>query len=219
MALNDTQQVLERSLFEVIYAKTLAEGYTASLDGLPAGEAGKVEYNRRLAVVKADKGFAIEIFNYSPADDKGLKQVPRIVLATESFLPGDYGIDPSPQPVWNAETSKYDMQVGDSLSYNATMSCCIVANSSVQLRTLIALVNTAIPLRGFIPYQADPTNYFFIELDSNDDLGATKEGIIEKIYRYSVPDIIWNTPVTKAEVSPLTTPELDIIMQNYLGIS
>ncbi len=218
MALNTAQQVIERSLFEVVYQKTLAEGYTANLDDLPAGPEGKVEYEKRLEIVKAAKGFAIEIFNYSPADDKGLKQVPRIVLATDSFLPGDYGIDPSPQPVYNTGNDNYDMQVGDSMSYNMMMSCCVVANSTAELRTLIAIVNKAIPLRGFIPYELDPTSFFLTILDSFDDLGTTKEGIIEKIYRYSIPDVVWTEPTNKAEVSKLESYELDIIKLGLLGL-
>lgn len=219
MALSNAQLVIERSVFEAIYVKTLAEGYTADLDGLPSGEPGIVEYKRRLAVVADAKGYAIEIFNYSPADDKGLKKVPRIIIVTEAFLPGDYGIDPAPQPVWNSETEKYDMQVGDNLSYNMIMNVCIVANSTAQIRTLVALINSAIPNRGFIKYESDPTQFFLIELDTFDDLGSEVQGIIEKIYRYSIPDVVWTEPVTKAVVSKLESYDLDLTIESYLGLT
>jgi len=217
------QQTVERSFFEAIRLALVANGYTPDIANTtlyPDTPAGFEAYLAALATIKASKGFAIEVFGTANPNSRGMKQLPRIVVQTTSFFPGNVGFDSSPQLVKNPDTNKYESFSYDGLSYDLTVAVTASAKDQVQLRKLMDLTHGAIPILGYLPYYNNGSDGFMVKFDSFQDEVDPREGSLDYTYLYLVPDIQWREPVKlTGTIEPIDSIGLNLKIGERLGIN
>ena len=142
--LTDIQEIIERSLFERLRQEIVDKGYLPDISIYPDNQAGYDSYLSDKEVIISSKGFAIDIFNSGTNFSKGIKQIPRIIIKTGNFLPGDIGGDPK---------KFFELQVDDTYIAKVTppqtsdfyLNIHLVTNSTQQdrvLNSLLALFNS-----------------------------------------------------------------------------
>ena len=212
------QQNLERSVYEKLRLGVVAQGFTPDITTFPNTVAGYQQYQAALLVIKADKGFVLEIFNQSNPKDKGIKKVPRIVFTYNTITPGDWGNEPGTRAVLDGTTFKYVRN--DLISSTLTLACHIIAETTTQLRTLTWLVDRYLPNLSYIPYYNDTTEDFLLDLVSVADLTDLSVGVIEKFYTYEIPDILINEDVETDKVTvPISEININTYISDHLGIT
>ena len=96
-ALSNIQEIIERSLFEVIRLELVDKGYLpdiADTGTYPDNSTGWAQWEADLAAIIISMGFAIEIFSGGSSESRGVQKIPRIVIDSGNFLPGALGGDP-----------------------------------------------------------------------------------------------------------------------------
>lgn len=210
---------IEQAFFEAVRLKVVADGYTPDITLYPNTPAGYQQYREALAAIEDARGWAVEVFGMSNPQSKGLKQVPRIVFFTDSFLPGDYGLDSRTLYEPDGSGGFTAVTPSQNTSHQLFMKCFIVAKTTSQYRYLSSVINTTLPLRGMLSYAAPLTDKFFVENSSYLDLTSAEHGFIEKVYTYTVPDIIWSEDITVLEAAtPIGYIDLNLWIVNRLSI-
>jgi len=210
------QERIERSFYEKVRLRVVADGYTPDILSYTDSSSGWAQYKADLEQIMNTMGFAVEVFGQSNPEDKGYKNRARVVLITESFLPGEFGIENRVYYTDDGAGNFNAMQPTQNISHQLTIKCHIVANDTTQLRYLTNLINSTLPLRGYVPYWDAPTTGFFSEVVSYLDISSATNGILEKIYTFSVPDIIWTEDVTTGTAVPITHINLKLLA--HLGL-
>lgn len=193
--LNDIQTRLERAIFDNLLNQVVQKGYYVNLHDTikypqnPDGsftQLAQQKINEDLEVIRVAKGFIIPIFNFGSSDHKGLKNVPRIVMAPMGFIDGAVGGDVMPTYVLNQ--GLYYAEVMPPQTSNYLVNIHAVANSAAQMRILNALIALALPKRGWITstYSQDK---FFLYNNASPMLRDIDISLIENIYQYVFPDL------------------------------
>lgn len=214
MALSDIQEAIERSIFHRLREKIVAEGYLPDIydyitehDNLNIAEKSQIAYQDAIEAIVADKGFSIEIFNYAPAQQRGTMKPPRIVIDTQAFLPGLLGHDTTLEYKLNEDGTMFDGNKFVSLTSDFYYSVRLVANTTKQIRVLHGLMVSVLPRRGYIKWYTDnelrPTGNLLNRYVSMGDFSWNAEGIIEKVYRYEIPDVHEVDPEIIRSVAPI----------------
>lgn len=199
MSLPNIQQELERTIYEAFRVTLVKEGYLPDInlfdvenEELEIAKAAQKAYLEAIAnIADGPKGFAIELFSNSTAQQRGQLKTPRIVLETEGFYPGELGIDTTPKYIKNQE-GKYTVVNAPSETSDLFFAVRLVANNTKQIRILHGVNAVTLPRRGYLGWHDKEFmrsgNLFFkyISFYQNE---FPEEGIIEKIYRYMVPDV------------------------------
>ena len=186
--LSDIQSIIERSLFETIRLELVDKGYLPDVTAYPNTPIGVQEYESDLnTIANGPLGFAIELFSEGSNHGKGVKKVPRIVLNSGSFLPGALGGDP--QRFFKDNGTNFTAKVTPPQSVDFYVDFNLVSENVKQERILNAILALSIPRRGYIPYYTDSSTRFFTRYLNYYDADSTKEGIIEKVYGYEIPDV------------------------------
>jgi len=222
IVLADIEEALERSVFHKLRKKVVEFGYlpditTFDVENSNAATAKVAEeaYLSAIRSIATSMGYAIEIFNYSNNQSYGSKDVPRIVIEMESFNQGQLGTDPSGRYVLNTTTNKYERVLDTSLLSDFYFNVHLIANTVKQIRKLHEIMVNALPRRGYIEwYNEDgykPSENLMVRYISMADYTFLQEGIIEKVYRYEIPDIHEIDPmVISSNISKITETNLDI---------
>src|SRR5690606_14989407 len=140
---------------------------------------------------KTAKSFAIELFNHSSSQAKGLKRVPRIVISPERVMPGEVGSTPD----GFVERSPLDpflfLKVeGIDQTSDMMVDISLITNTAAQSRVLQAILGKALGHRRNIPYLGNPYGDTFFTRNLNCyTLSDTLEGISERIYTYEIKDL------------------------------
>jgi len=212
--LTSAQEEIERSIYKVILAVCIDQGYTPNITNAttyPDTPAGWAKYKTDLATCKTNKGFAIEVFNNSAPDDKGIKQLPRIIILSESFMPGSVGL---------GNEFLYEEKPGNVFEktqiisgfHSFSFKVALLAESAKQIRVLQSLLATALPLFGYITHYTDTTKYIYIENTTYGNLGRIDGGIIEQIYGYQIDNILLTNPkVISSSIKPLEELTLQVM--------
>jgi hypothetical protein len=213
----DNETLVERSLYEQLRLKVVAGGYTPNIASFADTPAGWAAYKTALSTIKTTKGFAIEVFGFSPPDDKGAIQSPRMVFYSDAFIPGTVGVQQTPIYTPNADGG-YDSLTHDPLCYDLLFSCQIRASTTDQFRVLRRMLHEAFPPFVYIPVIG--TSYHFLcILSGADTRDPSREGILEGIYRYYVPDILFSQKIVEEAEAALSEITINIQIANHLGIS
>lgn len=214
--LTDIQEVVERSVFHSIRQQCVAKGYTPNVFDFPKTNEGFLGYLQALEFIKNDVGFAIEVFNTGAPADRLSKQLPRIVVATQGYLPGAIGGDLS---------HVYELGAGDKYTkYNVPpttsdlyLNIHIVSNNTQQHRILGALMALSVPRRGYIrTWDSEIDDWgegylFCNHLSYVPVRQYNSPGTMETIYRYVLPDLFeTNMRVNEIEISPLKEINLQL---------
>ncbi len=209
------QELIEKSFYEAIRLRVVADGYTPDILTYPDTELGYQNYLRDLEAIRNDKGFAVEIFGMSNPKDKGYKNLARVVLITDSVIPGEYGVDPTPYYEEDENGNIIEIIPTQNLTYELYIGCSIVAEKTVQYRYLSSVVNSVLPNRGFLNY-FDDSGEFFVELMTFGDNSDPQDQVMEYKYRYRVPDIRLTEDKEIGQAAKIK--EINLLIQQRLGL-
>lgn len=198
MQLVNAQEVIERSIYHGIRSVVVELGYLPDIytydlenPNITIAEAEQERYQQDLYSIKQNMGFVVELFNYSTSQQRGKLKAPRLVIETESFGIGMLGVDPTLEyeKVQGVFKKKKNADILTDLYFNIRM----IAKSSKQQRLLHQVIVNALPRKGYIKKYTEnslrPNNNLFVRYMSYADLSWTDEGILEKVYRYQIPDV------------------------------
>jgi len=215
IALSNVQEIIERSLFEVLRKELVSKGYLPNILLYPDTQVGHGDYNLAISNIVTQKGFAIELYNEGSNKAKGVKKIPRCIINTGNFLPGALGGDP--QRYFLDQGNFFQALVTPPQTVDFFINVHLVSEDVEQERILNALVALAIQRRGYVPFYTGSGDTFFcryLNFFHIDDLDA---GIIEKVYAYQVSDC-WDTEdriITEA-VSKITKINLFPSLMKYM---
>ncbi|MAO08127.1 MAG: hypothetical protein CL596_05375 [Alteromonas sp.] len=201
MALPITQQLIERSIFKAIKEIIVKEGYFPDVDNYsidnpePAiAESEQKRLKHDVKIIAAEKGYAVELFSNGTQEDRGQIKPPRIVIESESFLPGELGIDTTKtfekkeNGNYKAIDNSFLTQLSDYYFYIR-----LISNSVEQERVLNSIIISSIPRRGYLKWadQAilNPHSNIMIQYLSHTETNWD-QGIKEKSFRYEIKDIM-----------------------------
>ena len=199
MALPDILEKLERTIFHRLRRCAADNGYLPNIDDydienvdINIARTESKRYEDDIVLIRqSSKRFAVEVFSYSNNQSYGTKKVPRIVLETESFLQGQLGTD---------STLQYDKQPDGTFNGKTSVSLLsdfyfnikLVAHTVEEMRVLHGIMVTSIPRRGYVPWYTEqellPSHNLLVKFISTFDISFVMEGIMEKVYRYEIPD-------------------------------
>lgn len=194
--LSNSQEIIERSIFERIRLEIVDKGYypnIAATSGLPAvpvypnTPAGKVLLDNDVASIVTSKGFAIELFNNVNSKALGTKKIPRIVINSDSFLEGALGGDST--KIFRTVGQGFSAYQQPPQTSNFYFNIRLVSNNVSQERILTSLLSLALPKRAYIPLYNAPTYNFFCRNLNSMDISNETEGYIEKYLAYEVQDV------------------------------
>lgn len=221
MALPDIEQALERSVYEALRLVTVAEGYLPNIrdydienpDINIAKQAVK-DYNTAAQTIRQNKGFVVEIFNYSSAEARGLKKTPRIVIQTEAFQQGQIGFDNRINYEYNEQLGEYVSKRSPAVTSDFYFNIHLVASDVKQIRVLHGIMVTCLPRLGYIKWYTDaklrPSHNLLVYYLSYLEADFLAEGIIEKIYRYRIPDAHEIDDEIITQIPPIKIIDVDI---------
>jgi len=202
MELPITQQLIERSIFHNIRKTIVAAGYIPDVGNydvtntiVATAAAESQRYLNDAAIIKAAKGFIIDIFSNGTSQDRGQMKVPRIVVETEAFLPGQLGIDTTNtyNPNINGGFDKMDNAFLTKTS-DFYFNIKLLSNTTAQQRILYSIILMTIPRRGYMKWHEEPglllSQNMFVNFLAHYEQEHTQEGITEKTYRYEISDVI-----------------------------
>lgn len=225
MALNNIQEVVERSLFAALSANLVAEGYCPDITNstrypldnttnslTPIGQAN---WEADIATIVTNMGFAIELFGTSAAKAKGLKKVPRIAIVPKRIMPGDLGYPP--QDFFNIISAPgvtpvvYSKFQYPKESANMHFDIHLVSQTQAQSRVMNALIQLTLGQKVYIYLYNDPTQNFFIKQYNFYDTPDAKDGLEENIYQYEVQDL-YLVNISTVTISPILSIGLDFVI-------
>lgn len=217
-SLSNMQEVIERTLFERIRQELVDKSYLpdiADTGTYPDDDTGWAQWETAISSVVTAKGYAVEVFNAGISEAKGIKKIPRIVIDSGSFLPGALGGDP--QRYFEDQGAKYYALVTPPQTVDYYVNIHLVAGSIEQIRILNSLLSIAVPRRGYLPFYNDATSLFFARNIGYYDGDSSKEGIIEKIFGYEIPDC-WDAGEVKfnLDIVKMTEITLNTNVQKYM---
>jgi len=215
--ITDIQTRIERSFYEAVRLRVVADGYTPDITTYSQDPSGFAQYQADLSQIKTDRGWAVEVFGMSNPEDKGYKNLARVVLYTDSFLPGEYGLDDSPFFELNINGNYNEVIPTQNITHQLFMNCSIVCDHTDQFRYLTSVVNSTLPLRGLLRYYDIPELGFFVENTAYLDISDPINGVLEKIYKYRVPDVVWTeSTITEDKYSAIEV--INFKLFSYLGV-
>lgn len=196
--LSNIEEALERTIFHLLRKKTVEFGYTPDIDdydventdtSIAVSESER--FKNDLSIIHTTKGFAIEVFNFANNQYYGTKKPPRIVVETESFLQGQLGTDPT--PIYQRQTDgTFNTVQQVSMLSDFYFNVHLIANYVKEIRILHEIMVQCLPRRGYVPWYnqngLQPAFNLLIRYISMADYSWNAEGIIEKVYRYEIPD-------------------------------
>jgi len=217
--LTNVQEIIERSLFEVIRLELVDKLYLPDVSDTgtyPDNATGWAKWETDIKTIVGAKGFAIELFSVGNNEAKGMKKVPRIVIESGNFLPGALGGDP--QRYFEDQGDDYKALVTPPQTVDFYINFHLISKDIVQGRILNAILALSIPRRGYIPWYNDGTKSFFARYLNYYDQGDESLGINEYVYAYEIPDA-WDREDVEAyaTIAKMTEITLNINVQKYMS--
>ena len=213
--LSNVQEIIERSLFEVIRQELIDKGYIPDITLYPDTAQGFQDYNTAISYIVTQKGFAIELFNEGSNLAKGTKKVPRIVINTGNFLPGALGGDP--QKYYQDQGLFYSALVTPPQTVDFFVNVHLVSMDVSQERILNSLIALAIQRRGYVPFYDNSGSTFFCRYLNFFHMDNMDAGMMEKVYAYQVSDC-WDTEdkVLQGNIAKITEINLHPNVMKYI---
>lgn len=217
---NNVQEVVERSIYEVIRLELVSRGYLPDITTYPNTTQGSSNYQTAKAAIANAQGFAAEVFGHGSALSKGPKSTPRIAIIPRRVMPGDIGR--SINGVFQVDPSNPDKTIKIIPPYessNLHIDVNLASSSAAQDRILHQVIAKVLGVKGFIPRYDDPAQFIFTRQFNFYDLPQDQDGIEEKSYSFEVPDLylyegetISDIPLIKSITVDTTVLELESIL-------
>lgn len=221
MALTNIEEALERSVYHLLRSNVVAEGFIPDISNydvenanIAIAQTAQNNYDQAKTSILNTKGFAVEVYNYSPGQSKGHLNTPRIVIDSEGLLPGDIGLDTTPK--FEKTEAGWEKRISVSQTSDFYFNVRLLASNTRQIRTLHGLTMGILPTRGYIKwYDKDfqPHGNLFVRYVSFGEAAMEAEGIVEKIYRFEIPDAHQIDDRIDSIVPPITSIQLDVESQ------
>lgn len=189
--------VIVSSIYKNIQNEVIAQGYMPDVNTFGTTQAEAVRYLASRQTVIGSLGFEIEVFNDSSARRKAKKQSPRIVIYLSKTYPGDIGA-PTHSIISNdvnISGPKFTAGIMPQQATNLSIAIHLISSVSKQKSILSSILANSIGQRKYLPYWDLVDNVsidrppFLAEQISCIDADYPVEGVFEKIYNYTVPDI------------------------------
>lgn len=190
--LSEVQELIELTLFHSLRKTVVDNGYCPDIMLYPNDSAGSSQYISDLKAITIAKGFSIEVFNNSNPDHKGSKKLPRIVLISENYMPGEVGGDQS-RFYTKLGDGKFQVLQRPPQVVDFSFKVYVDAETARQSRVCLGIVANALPTRGYIPiYQPfsnfTPSNLFILQ-NTFFSVPAMGDSVIEHVYGYVIKDV------------------------------
>jgi hypothetical protein len=205
------QTLIERTVYNALRVAFVEEGYTPEWDDYVSRQAFEAALT---AIKNGPHGFAVEIFGASTSQDKGNKQVPRVVIVPGKSVPGEVGLEFT--PIYEA-TKDVDGNIVDWKKIRHTyqtghfqFDIHLITNTTKQHRILHHLFNKALGPRKYLSLYNEPETRIFIEQTGYYDQPDTYEGITENVYMYEAKDLYLADGVTIATIQKILNIQLEI---------
>jgi len=216
MAITNIFTEVERSIYEALRLRTVAEGYTPDISQYPNTSAGTEQYRLDLAAIKADKGFAVEIFNNTQPEAKGVIQTARISIVHGGTSMGNIGLPIQQDPIDMGDGTS-GLTIGSTITNEYQYEVFLTADGLDEFRVIQGIVLQALTGRSFIEFHGVvPTQRFLNIMLSGFPSPSELRGFKEFVYAFRVPDLLTSVQTYSEVVANMQEYNLEIT--KYLGI-
>jgi hypothetical protein len=208
-----TEEIVERSFYMNLLYVALQAGVTIDPDnyldesGKPTKD-GEQRYRDDLAKLKT----FVSIFGIGNNQERGIKFVPRITLELQGYYPGNIGME----RYQIDDTIKNNPKIIDT-GYDVkdiSIDVHLVSKTQADMRLLHSIMYKALPSKGYIkPFINDKEDFFntgllksnniYIEVGNYYNHDNTDQGLLEKVYTYSVTDGVVTEVGQEVELVPI----------------
>ncbi len=216
--MNNSQEIIERSIWASINDTAVAWGYAVDPEEyLPPSDKNK----ERLAKDLKNLSKYIRVFGPGNPQSRGKKETPRIAINPRGFYPGTVGLPKSYLDQVDSEdlSQGYTYYEEPYQSIDQFVDIHLVADNQMDMRLLHTLLFHSIPQRGYLkPYTLltlPPTGNIFIELVNYNDIHNVDQGLIEKVYQFSVLDSLVTPAAPSSDdiIPPIT--DIHALLEEY----
>lgn len=202
------------SIYKAIRDEVISQGYMPDVDTFDDTEAEALRYQTAGDAIITAKGFEIEVFNDSSARRKGAKKSPRIVIYLDRTYAGEIGA-PNHAIISNDGIvgGKYKSGFMPTKSAEIVTAIHLISSEQPQTKILDSILANVIGQRQYMFYWIyNETTKLFDQLagrkfladqtsfNNNDD---ALEGVRERIYFYTTPDIYLSGMKNTTLISPI----------------
>lgn len=209
-----TQEIIERSFFMSILNVAKAK-FGVSLDpSLYISESNDVKWETDKKSIISDKGYFVNLFGAGNNQSKGVKDLPRISIVPQGFIPGEVGIQSF---MVDDSDGGYKLSEFPNETIHQYIEVHLEANLQEHMRALHMIMFQSLPKRGYIaPYGSGKlfSGNIFVEIANFGDFPDTQNGVMHKIYTYEVKDTIIEPIIEDEILSPIKEITVDVVDSN-----
>lgn len=224
MELIQSDKAVVTSIFKHIQDEVIAHGYMPNPALYGDTQTDAQNYYAARQTVKVTQGFEIEVFNNSSARRKAEKKSPRIVIYQSRTYAGEIGAPIHAILVNDTEVGgQFKSGFMPQMASSVVVAIHLISAVSNQFSILNSILGNVIGQRQYLPlYDIDQNVYlekrFLAEQTSFNDADDPLEGVFEKIFFYTVPDVYLSPMSNVRVVKPITqinlnTPGDDLYLQ------
>lgn len=213
-------EVIDRSIFEVIRLKLVAEGYLPDITLFDTSTpSGLQAWKDAIDTIIADKGFYIQLYGAGSNQSKNDKSTPRIVYIPRRIFPGDLGGNPERIYTEDVNGNTFSSTVRPPQTSEFQFDISLVSKRSREERVLNAIMGDIFSKRAYIPFYTntgDPNldQSFFCTQYSFRDQPNVDFGLMEKVYSYQAVDI-WDKEFEPASPAhKLVDATIDVFLKD-----
>ncbi len=190
----NSQEIIERSFYMGLLRTALKNNLTLDPDNyLPF----TIESQNRYMKDKEALDKFVHIFGVGNNQSRGKKEVPRITLDLQGYYPGTIGVEKYHLDV--DEDARPILVESEFTTKSIIIDVHLVASNQDDMRMLHSLMYKSLPASGYIkPFLNNkeeylrtgfnPTGNIFIEVSNHYDHPDNSQGLLEKVYSYTVED-------------------------------
>lgn len=214
----DSQEIIERSVYQSLLNTTVAEGLTLDPNNyFPVSAQNSNKFEKDRIGLEKQKGFYVYLFGVGNNQSKGMKIAPRIVVDSQGFLPGDIGL---PRSITEKVEGKYFVSEQPFEAIDQYIDIHLVAENQNQIRLLQRILANSIPQRGYIkPYTYDDPPFdgnIYIEASNFYQMPDNEKGIIEKVYQFIIKDTLLPTNTKLTELPKMVDVSLLLNNESFI---
>ena len=219
-----SQEIIENTFYISILNETLERNLTINpedyLDYNKTPPLPSLDGERRYNIDREAIGSKfISIFGIGNNQSRGIKEAPRITLELKSYYPGSIGL-----PLEDLDDDNNVIDFGYETK-DILIDVHLVASTQNEMRTLHDIMYKALPARGYIkPYigkrlrdwkesKSLKTGNLYIEVGNYYDHQDLSQGLLEKVYTYTVRDGLLPTVVKDANIVKIR--DISCLLKNH----
>ena len=210
----DSQEVIERSIYQSLLETTLALGYTLDPNNyFPVSQENSRQFEADKRNLEQEKGYFISIFGVGNNQSKGQKIAPRIVVDSQGFLPGDIGL---PKVITEKIEGSFFVSEQPFEAIDQYIDIRLVAENQKQIRVLQNILSSSIPQRGYLKPHTESEAPFdgniYVEASNFYNVPDNDRGLIEKVYQFIIKDTLLQTNQNTTELPVIA--DISVLLNN-----